>query len=134
MSSTFAPILNASLPPCFRSIRLELARGPEHPSGDAGVAYVILAPLDPNGKIDAGLWREHRDACRVARLRPGRGPDAGHLLHRPGGSWAIHYEGGEDPDEAGYRFSDERFVPGEYVSLQEGTNMRTYKVAAVDRL
>lgn len=135
MKATFPTILNASLPPSFRSIRLELAREPDHPTGDAGVAYVVLAPLDPNGKIDAELWRRHREACRVARLRPGKDQDTGHLLHLPGGSWAFHYDGnGEIADEKGYHFSDEQFVPGEYVSLREGDVMRTFKVAAVTRL
>lgn len=135
MKATFPPILNSSLPPSFRSIRLELAREPDHPTGNAGVAYVVLAPLDPNGKIDAELWRQHREACRVARLRPGKDQDTGHLVHRPGGSWAFHYDGNSEiADEAGYHFSDEQFVPGEYVSLREGEVMRTFKVAAVTRL
>ena len=40
------PILNTSLPAQFRQIRIELAREPGHPEGDAAVAYVIVAPLD----------------------------------------------------------------------------------------
>ena len=40
------PILNASLPAQFRQFRLALAREPGHPEGDAGVAYIIVAPLD----------------------------------------------------------------------------------------
>ena len=64
------PILNASLPAQFRKFRLALAREPGHPDGDAEVAYIIVAPLDAEARIDAGLWREHRDACRVVRQRP----------------------------------------------------------------
>ena len=37
------PILNTSLPPQFRQIRIELAREPGHPEGDASVAYTIVA-------------------------------------------------------------------------------------------
>ena len=40
------PILNTSLPSCFRKIRLELAREPGHPDGEWNVAYVLVAPLD----------------------------------------------------------------------------------------
>ena len=65
------PILNASLPAQFRQFRLALAREPGHPEGDAEVAYIIVAPLDSEDRIDAGLWREHREACRVVRQRPG---------------------------------------------------------------
>ena len=75
MSNTTAkippkPILNASLPPQFRQFRLALAREPGHPQGDAEVAYIIVAPLNSEDRIDAGLWRKHREACRVVRQRP----------------------------------------------------------------
>ena len=49
------PILNASLPPQFRQFRLALAREPDHPEGDAEVAYIIVAPLDSEDRIDAKL-------------------------------------------------------------------------------
>jgi hypothetical protein len=61
------PILNTSLPAQFRQIRIELACEPGHPEGDTDVAYVIIAPLDSNDRIDPALWREYRDACRIAR-------------------------------------------------------------------
>jgi len=129
------PILNASLPPQFRRIRIELAREPRHPEGDASVAYVIVAPLDANDLIDAKLWREHREACRVARLRPGEPDRHGHLVHRTGGGWAYHYESGSQvPDEVGFHFADERFVPGEYLSINEAGRMHTYRVVSVSHL
>jgi hypothetical protein len=83
------PILNTSLPAQFRQIRIELAREPGHPEGDTGVAYVFIAPLKADDRIDPTLWREHREACRIARLRPDRPDDHGHLVHRPGGGWAF---------------------------------------------
>jgi hypothetical protein len=129
------PILNASLPAQFRRIRIELAREPGHPEGDAGVAYILVAPLDANDRIDAKLWRDHRDACRIARLRPGEGDRHGHLVHRQGGGWAFHYETDENlPDEVGFHFTDERFVSGEYVSVNQAGKMHTYRVASVSRL
>lgn len=129
------PILNTSLPPQFRQIRMELAREPGHPEGDAAVAYVIVAPLDAQGHIDPVLWRKHREACRVARLRPDSDDGLGHLVHRQGGGWAFHYDAtAKTPDEAGYHFADERFVAGEYVSINESGKMHTYRVASVSRL
>jgi hypothetical protein len=128
-------ILNASLPAQFRQIRIELAREPGHPAGDAGVAYVLVAPLDANDRIDATLWRDHRDACRIVRLRPGEADCRGHLVHRRGGGWAFHYETDENlPDEVGFHFADERFVPGEYVSINQADNIHTYRVASVAHL
>jgi hypothetical protein len=100
------------------------------------VAYIIVAPLDSEDRIDAALWREHRDACRVVRQRPDQQDKRGHLVHRPGGGWAFHYDDGEAsmPDEVGYHFADERFQVGEYVSLNEGGKMHTYRVTSVSYL
>src|SRR6202000_489436 len=66
-------------------------------------AYVIIAPLDSNDRIDSTLWREHREACRIARLRPGQQDRSGHLVHRQGGGWAFHYSApAKMPDEVGF--------------------------------
>jgi hypothetical protein len=55
-----------SLPSTFRRIRLELAREPGHPSGDTAHGYDFLAPLDRDGRIEAELWKNNREACRHA--------------------------------------------------------------------
>jgi hypothetical protein len=125
------PILNASLPAQFRQIRIALAREPGHPEGDTGFAYVIVAPLDANDRIDPKLWWEHREACRITRFRPDQDDQHGHLVHR-GNGWAFHYA--DTPDEVGFHFADERFVPGEYVSINEGPRMHTYRVVSVSHL
>ena len=125
------PILNTSLPAQFRQIRIELAREPGHPEGDTGFAYVIVAPLDADDRIDPKLWRDHREACRITRFRPGKEDEHGQLVHR-GSGWALHYP--DVPDEVGYHFADERFVPGEYVSIYEGRKTHTYRVASLSHL
>jgi hypothetical protein len=127
------PILNASLPAQFRQIRIELAREPDHPEGDASVAYVLIAPLDANDRIEPTLWREHREACRITRLRPDEQDDHGHLVHRQGGGWVLHYDS-NTPDAVGFHFADERFVAGEYVSINEAGKMHTYRVVSVSHL
>ena len=86
------PILNTSLPTQFRQIRIELARGPGHLQGDTDVAYIIIAPLDADDRIDTALWRKHRGACRIARLPPDQQDDHGHLVHRQGGGWAFYHD------------------------------------------
>jgi len=127
------PILNTALPSSFRQIRIELAREQKHPEGAHNIAYVLVAPLDEDGHIDSELWRQHREACRVARLRPGEATARGHLVHRRGGSWAFEYEA-NIPDESGYHFDEERFVPGEYVSMYEEGRMHPFRVVSVARL
>jgi hypothetical protein len=133
MPNSPKPILNTSLPPQFRQIRIELAREPGHPEGDASFGYVIVAPLDANDRIDPAIWRAHREACRITRLRPNEEDDHGHLVHRQGGGWVLHYESNK-PDASGFHFAEERFVSGEYVSINEGGTMYTYRVASVSRL
>jgi hypothetical protein len=99
------------------------------------VGYVIVAPLDANDRIDARLWRAHREACRIARLRPSQDDALGHLAHRQGGGWAFHYDAdAEVPDEVGVHLADERFVPSEYVSIKEAGKTHTYCVMAVSHL
>jgi hypothetical protein len=133
--SQLKPVLNASLPAQFRQIRIALAREPGHPEGDADVAYIMVAPLDANDRIDPRRWRDHRDACRIARQRPDEQDKLGHLVHRQGGGWAFHYDGETTlPDEVGHHFADERFVVGEYVSLSERGTMHTYRVTTVSHL
>lgn len=131
--SSPTPILNASLPSSFRQIRIELARERGHPEGAHDIAYILVAPLDGDSRIDAEVWRQHREACRVARLRPGEASVHGHLVHRRGGSWAFQYEA-NIPDEGGYHFNEERFVPGEYVSVNEEGRMHPFRVVSVTRL
>lgn len=124
----------AILPHAFRRIRLELAREPGHPEGSHRFGYEFVAPLGDEGRIDPKLWKAHRDECRVVRFRPDD-RDVGHLVHRPGGSWAFHYDvDGDEEDEPGYRFGDERFVVGEYVSIREGDKTHTLQVTSVEGL
>jgi hypothetical protein len=123
------------LPRSFRRIHLELAREKGYPAGSRQIGYNIIAPLDSEGRIDAELWRRHRAACSVVRFRPDEDRDIGHLVHRPGGSWAFHYDiQGDEDDEVGYRFQDERFVPGEYVSISEDDGLHTFRVVSVEPL
>jgi hypothetical protein len=132
---SFQPIRNSSLPATFRRIRLELARSAQHPEGNSEIGYVIAAPLDGNDRIDAASWKSHREACRVTRLRPGGDDIRGHLVRRPGGSWAFHYDvAGDVSDEAGFHFEEEAFRQGEYVSLREADAIHTYRVASVTPL
>jgi hypothetical protein len=129
------PILNANLPLQFRQIRIVLAREPGHPDGDDEVAYIFIAPVDTEGCIDPKLWRAHREACRVARQRPNEADQLGYLVHHAGGAWGFHYDDAADlPDATGFRFGEERFVVGEYVSINERGAMHTYRVTTVSHL
>jgi hypothetical protein len=128
----FKPILNAALPHGFRYIRLERARDRHNPEGDSRTAYILIAPLDAESRIDVELYRKHKEACRVVRKRPDSEDSLGHLVHGPGGSWRFHYDlTGGIADETGSHFVDERFEPGEYVSLQEADGTNVYRISSV---
>ncbi len=114
-------------------IRLELARCKQYPGGAKDIGYEFAAPLMADGHIDADEWHRQRDHCRVVRFRRGEADDIGHVLRKPGGSWAFHYDihsDGED-DESGYRFGDHAFRIGEYVSVREDDELHTYQVKQV---
>lgn len=117
----------------LKKIRLELARDHDYPDGSSDIGYEFGAPLDDSGRINADEWRKRRDNCRVRRFRPGEADDIGHLIRKPGGSWAFHYDvhSDEEDDESGYRFGDHVFKPGEYVSIREEDGLRTFKVTRV---
>ena len=125
----------SSLPHDFREVRLELAREKDHPAGAWDFGYIFVASLDVNGQIEPELWAKHREACRVVRFRPQEANEVGHLIRRPGGSWAFRYDiSGSDDDEPGFRFNAERFVIGEYVSVKEDEETHTFRVVSVEPL
>jgi hypothetical protein len=128
----FAPLRNTSLPPAFRCIRLERARDHDHPEGDSKTAYILVAPLDAQARIDVETWREHKEACRVVRQRPDGEDNLGHLVHGAGGSWRFHYDVSRTTsDESGYHFGNEKFEPGEYLSVREADGVNPYRVVSV---
>jgi hypothetical protein len=122
-----------TLPDSLKKIRLTLARTKEFPNGSARHGYEFVAPLDDAGRIDAEAWKKTRNYCRVRRFWGSEEEDIGHLVRRRGGSWGFHYDvAGDEDDEAGYRFGDHAFVPGEYVSIRdEDGDLNTFVVSAV---
>lgn len=117
----------------LKKIRLELARDHDYPEGSQNYGYEFAAPLDDAGRIDVAEWHKLREHCRVRRFRPGEADDVGHLIRKPGGSWAFHYDirSDEEDDESGYRFANHVFKTGEYVSIREEEHLRTFKVVRV---
>ncbi|MCL4764640.1 MAG: hypothetical protein KJZ80_00220 [Hyphomicrobiaceae bacterium] len=118
----------------LRRVRLELARDPDFPAGSRERGYDFIAPLDEAGHIDLDAWKQLKDRCRVRRFWATEADEVGHIVHKPGGAWAFHYDIHGDPshDETGYRFGQHAFRPGEYVSIREQDGvMRTFFVASV---
>jgi hypothetical protein len=122
----------------LKKIRLELARDHDFPQGSNQHGYEFVAPIDPDGHLDADGWKEHRSQCRVRRFWGDEDEETGHLVRKPGGHWAFHYDiyGQQDDDESGYRFGNHLFKPGEYVSIREHDDdkLRTFRVVMVREL
>ena len=116
----------------LKTIRLNLARTPEFPSGSDRHGYRFTAPLDEDGRLDPELWRQDREHCRVVRFWGDEEKDIGHLVHR-GGGWAFHYDlSGDEGDEAGFKLAGHRFAPGEYVSVRDDDGeLHPFLVASV---
>jgi len=115
-------------------IRLELARDRGFPEGSRRHGYEFVAPVDNDGHIDPDAWKENRQRCRVHRFW-GDEKEVGHVVRKPGGAWAFHYDvlGDANDDETGYRFGDRTFRLGDYVTIKEHDDtLRTFRVVAVD--
>ena len=123
----------------MNKIRLELARDREHPEGSNRHGYEFVGPLDAEGHLDPAVWKKQRERCRVRRFWQNEADELGHLVRKPGGHWAFHYDGdGEDQDndEGGYRLGSHKFAVGEYVSIREHDDdvMHTFRVVRVEEL
>lgn len=116
----------------FHHVRLELAREAGHPAGDPTEGYDIVAPLDADGRLDGEALRAAPDRGHVRRFSQDETVATGRLQHGPGGRWTLDLDGGEADDARGFRFSEERFVVGEYVSLSlPSGEQHTYVVTRV---
>ncbi|MDH3196381.1 MAG: hypothetical protein OEL78_08725 [Hyphomicrobiales bacterium] len=116
-------------------IRLELARDRDFPEGSRHHGYEFVAPIDAAGHIDPDAWKENRQRCRVRHFWGSAEEEVGHVIRKPGGAWAFHYDilGDADDDETGYRFGDHTFRIGDYVTIKEHDDtLRTFRVVAAE--
>jgi hypothetical protein len=117
----------------LKQIIMDLAREPGHPHGDAQHGYLLHLPLNDEGRIDERQYEQMRDICTVRRFRPGEDPRNGRIRQARLGDWRFDYDDRQEfDDEQGFRLGDERFVPGEYVSIREDDGiMHTFQVISV---
>ena len=118
----------------LQRVRLEIARCPAFPNGSHEHGYDFIAPIDETGHISAEAWKVLRDRCRVKRFWAGEADDVGHIVHKPGGAWAFHYDirGDAKHDEQGFHFDTHKIAPGEYISIKEKDGvLRTFFVKGI---
>jgi hypothetical protein len=115
----------------FQIIHLDLAREPGHPEGSAQDRYTLVLPLDKEGHIDRASCQSFPDLCRVTHVSLSGGVHRGLVRYETDGTWAFDYGDADIEDEAGFRFSDECFTPGEYVSVIRDGRAHPYKVISL---
>ena len=122
----------------LRLITLHVARCADYPEGSSRCGYAFVAPLDGNSRLDTDAWHEQRERCYALRFWEGEPDRVGHLVHRRGGSggatWCFEYDdvlGSET--EPGHHLQTHRFLPGDYVSIRQEDELKTFKVADVRR-
>ena len=115
----------------LQHIRIELARCAEFPEGSAAHGYEFIAPLTPDGHLNAEVWRENKDACTVKRFWGDEDEEHGHLVHL-GNGWRFHYPGDDfDEDEPLFKLDRHTLLEGDYVSISEEDGLMTFKVVSV---
>jgi hypothetical protein len=122
---------DSEIPDHFQVVHLDLAREPDHPIGSAEDRYTLLLPLGPDGRILEAQARRHPDYCRVSRMDPAGAVVRGLMRPGPGRDWRFDFG---EAEEAGFRFSEQRFSPGEYVAVLRGGDPHTYRVIALQPL
>ncbi|PSH70044.1 hypothetical protein CU102_02750 [Phyllobacterium brassicacearum] len=123
----------AQLTSKFRRIRMELAREKGHPVRNPHEGYDLLVPLDECGRLDEDEYKHHQDLCRVRRFRPKGSDLLGRVRRKPGGQWYFEYANGDCDDELALHWSGEHFLWGEYISVQSGGTIHTYRITHIER-
>jgi hypothetical protein len=115
-----------NIPDHFQVVHLDRVRDPGRPLG-AGDRYTLLLPLGTDGRILEAEAHHHPDYCRVSRTDPGGGVLRGLMRPGPNLSWRLDFG---EAEETGYRFAEERFSPGQYVTLLRDGDPHTYRVVS----
>ena len=109
-----------------------LGRNPDagFPDGDDHHGYVVIAPLDKDGKLDIEMWRANKEACTVDRFSPDATETADGWLSHRGTHWFFRYDEEEEgPDEPVFRLGEHSMRIGDYLTIHEadGDDL-TYKI------
>jgi hypothetical protein len=134
MKATSMTIPASAVPEHFHVVHLDLAREPGHPDGSALDRYTLLLPLAADGRIIESEARAHPDDCRVSHASGQADIKRGLIRRDSDGAWIFDFGDAEGEPEVGFRFSQERFSPGEYISIQRGKDQHTYRVVSLQPL
>ena len=100
-------------------VRLELARSHEFPEGSTRHGYVLVLPLDSDGRLDEELFHKAPELCTLHRFWEGEGDAIGRLVRRGPRRWVFAYHADREDDEPVPHLSDHAFRVGEYLAVRE---------------
>jgi hypothetical protein len=124
----------SAVPDHFFVVHLDLAREPGHPDGAIEDRYTLLLPLAADGRILEREALAAADFCRVSHKAGSADIKRGLILRNDDSAWVFDFGSAEGPPEIGFRLSQERFSPGEYMSIQRGQAQHTYRVVSIQPL
>lgn len=115
------------------TIRLELARTPDHPDGNPNHGYEFHAPLTDDFHLDDAAWREKKDLCTVRKFEDDLEDEHGVLIHSKDHGWSFSYVPDQDEDdEPLFKFGGHVIQPNEYLSVTEHDEVqRTFRIVSV---
>ena len=112
-------------------LRLELARGPDHPDGSNRIGYELTLPLARDARIETELFRALPELCTVHRFREDSDDRTGSLKHHRGDHWAFAYAGPDAFEEELPRFGQHRLRIGDYISVLDAQGSdHAYRIVA----
>ena len=100
-------------------VRLELARSHDYPEGSSRHGYVIVLPLDENGRIDEASVRKAPEACTLHRFWEGEGDAVGQVVRRSPRRWVFAYHADRADDEPVLHLAEHSFRVGAYLGVRE---------------
>ncbi|WP_343713176.1 hypothetical protein [Inquilinus sp.] len=112
-------------------IRIEPAFPRKPASAMTADSYELIAPLDPDGHLDAAAWFDHRNACRAGPCGPGKGDERGRLIYTCKRRWMLLTA----PDGPVLHLASHRFVErGTVVLAASDGTFRPFRVARLQPL
>jgi hypothetical protein len=115
----------------FYVVRLDLAREPGHPAGSARDRYTLVLPLGEDGRIVGDTAKAHPELCRVSHADESGELRHGRMRLDEDGAWTLEFDEPGEAPEVGFRFGQEQFQPGEYVSILRDDEEHTYRVVSL---
>jgi hypothetical protein len=117
----------------WKTIRLELASTPEHPSGSPGRSYLIRLPLDESGTIDGAAMSGRSIQATVRRFWPSE-PDRSGVVERGDSGWAFRWNGCANEETVSMLDLRPLRLGGEIIVTQADGRRLPFRVACMRQL